>query len=375
MVRELDIGGCERDLAKMALHLDRTRFDPHVACYIDTGLRARELRDAGIPVLRLPVRSLMSFSLFEGAAAMRRYIREHGIRLVHAFDIPTDLFGIPVARLCGIPAIASQLSFRHVYTRTGRLLMAGIDRLADRVVVNSHAVAQRLIEDSKIPAEQVYVSHNGVDTREFYPFDAPCPEPLAGASLVIGAVCALRAEKGLDLLVRAFARVRDLDAGMKLAIVGSGVELSALQNLARELGVLNACVFVPATPEVAPWMRAMDVFVLTSHYESFPNALLEAMACGCAPVASSVGGVPELIAAGRTGLLFNMGDLEGLAGSLELLIRNPDIRRTLARNAAASARDEFSIERNVLRAEKLYESLLAGEGSTQKVPRHADVNP
>ena len=238
MVRELNIGGCERDLTKIALRLDRARFEPHVACFIDEGFRAAELRAAGVPVLRLPVRSLMGRSTVEGAFRMRRYIREHGIRLVHAFDVPTDLFGIPAARWAGVPAVASQLSYRSMYSKLGRVSMALIDRMADRMVVNSHAVARELVEERGVRAEKICVSHNGVDTSEFYPVaGAPRPVALEGASLVIGSVCALRAEKRLDLLIRAFARVRA--EGLRLLIE----EAKKTLKVTREVSVAEVSDF------------------------------------------------------------------------------------------------------------------------------------
>ena len=371
MVRELGIGGCERDLVKIALHLDRRRFQPHVGCFISDGFRGHELRAAGIPILRLPVRSFRSYSALQAMFTMRRYVREHGIRLVHAFDIPTDLFGIPAARFSGVPAIASQLSYRCMYPRMERWLMEGIDRLADRIVVNSYAVGTELM-DKKIPAHKIYVSHNGVETAEFYPYPVSRPESLSGAPLVIGTVCALREEKRLDLLIRAFGRIHGLDTAMKLVVVGSGVELPKLEALAQELGIRQACCFVPATPDVAYWMRCIDIFVLCSEHESFPNALLEAMACGCAPVASAVGGVPELVKDQHSGLLFQAGDLEGLIRGLETLTGNPDLRRTIAANAAHTARNGFAVEHNVRRAEALYESLLTGSEVLPSV--HAPVS-
>src|SRR5580765_2731200 len=90
MARELGLGGSERQLAEIALALDRDRFDPHVGCFTAVGFRAQELRDAGVPILELGVRSLVSGSAFSGAWRMGRYLRRHRIRLVHAFDVPLD---------------------------------------------------------------------------------------------------------------------------------------------------------------------------------------------------------------------------------------------------------------------------------------------
>src|SRR5688572_17671595 len=103
MVRELGIGGCERDLTKIAIGLDRRYFEPHVAAFHTEGLRTGDLRAAGIPILHLPVRSFQSPSAVAGARLMGGYIRRHRIQLVHSYDVPMTVFGVPVARLYRTP--------------------------------------------------------------------------------------------------------------------------------------------------------------------------------------------------------------------------------------------------------------------------------
>src|SRR5258708_5466721 len=121
MVRSLEHGGCERDLTKIALNLDRSRFEPHVAIFRG-GFRRHELEAAGVPILDLPVHSFGNRSAWHGFRKMGAYIREHGIRLVHAFDVPTDLFAAPAGRWFGLPAIVtSQLSFRNITSRGSRV--------------------------------------------------------------------------------------------------------------------------------------------------------------------------------------------------------------------------------------------------------------
>ena len=124
------------------------------------------------------------------------------------------------------------------------------------------------------------------------------------AALVVGVVCVLRPEKGLETLLDAFAEVHAIEPGLKLAIVGSGPCLPDLQERARALGIIERCVFEPATPRVADWLRGIDIFVLPSLSEALSNSLMEAMACGCTVAASRVGGNPELVAHGETGMPF-----------------------------------------------------------------------
>jgi glycosyltransferase involved in cell wall biosynthesis len=362
-VRELTIGGCERDLTKIAKHLDRTRFTPHVACFHPNGMRGDELRSAGIPILHLPVTSFASRSALTGAWMLRRYIREHGIQVVHAFDVPTDIFVVPAARLSGVPAvIAAQLGYRDLFSPLYWRLLRFTDRLAHGIVVNSHAVQKHLIEDEKIPANLIHVIHNGVETETFFPQKGVAPDPRPqtpqGATLVIGSLCVLRKEKRLDLLMDAFARVRSLCPGMKLLIVGSGELLPEIEKQRQELGISEDCVLEPAKAEVVDYLRAMDIFVLSSDSESFPNALLEAMACGCCVIGSNVGGVPELIQDGENGLLFRTGDVNDLVAKLARVIQSRELRDRLGSSAARSARESFSMEIAVRKTESLYEELL-----------------
>jgi glycosyltransferase involved in cell wall biosynthesis len=359
MVRELTLGGCERDLTKMATYLDRSRFTPHVGCFIAKGLRFDELSARNIPVVEFPVRSFMSPSLVSGARAMARYIRAHGIRLVHPFDVPTTLFGVPVARACGIPGIASQLSYRnHLYSRRELFLLRMVDRISSKIVVNSKEIQRHLVEEEKVRADLTYLCYNGVDTNEFHPRGRERLPQLKDSKLVVGIVCALRQEKGLTLLVEAFAKIRQDRDAMKLVIVGQGPMRDQLEALRDRLDLQNEMLLAPATSDVAAWMRSIDIFVQPSTFESFSNALLEAAACGCCLIGSRVGGTPELICDQTSGLLFDSGDVDGLVECLKKAIRDDDLRNRLASAAAHRAATEFSIGRAVTRTEALYTSLL-----------------
>lgn len=354
LVRELGIGGCERDLTKVAKHLDRSRFEPHVGCFRDQGLRRGELEAAGVPVVRFPVTSFRSPSVLAALAEFRRYVNAHRVALIHAFDAPTNIFGSAAARFSGVPFIASQLWFRESIYSGWRLHLLSM-RGANAVVVNSHAVEERLLREQPSLRGRVRVSHNGVETEAFH----PSPDARAPGPLVIGSVCALRKEKRLDVLLDAFAGLRAGRPGIRLLIVGSGDRLASLEQQRDRLGLGADCVFEPSQVDVAPWLHKMDIFVLCSDSESFPNALLEAMASGCCVVGSRVGGVPELIEDGGSGLLFEPGDVGDLTAKLARVADNENLRTQLACAAARRAREEFSIEAAVARLEDLY-SRVAG---------------
>jgi L-malate glycosyltransferase len=358
-VYRLHVGGNERDLAKLARHLDPTRYQVHVACFHDTGERRAELDRAGIPVLHLPVTSFHNRSAWNGARILRHYLHRHNIQIVQAFDAPTSIYLVPLARLFGVPHVVScHLYFRSLIASPNRQALRLVDMLAERIVVNAEAVKRHLLADYGLDAHKVFVCHNGVEIEEFFPRPEPRVTFLRDATLVVGSLCVLREEKRLDLLLKSFARVLPLDERMRLLIVGDGEMRQRWMSLGDSLGLQNHCRFEQTTTDVPAWMRQMDLFALCSASEGFPNTVLEAMACGCAVIASSVGGVPELIDDGRTGLLFDSGSVEHLTQQLRSLILNRQQRLNLARAAAEEAKAHFSMQLAARRMDQFYRSLL-----------------
>jgi glycosyltransferase involved in cell wall biosynthesis len=115
---------------------------------------------------------------------------------------------------------------------------------------------------------------------------------------------------------------------------------------------------------VGAWLRAIDIFVLPSLSEALSNALMESMACGCAVVASDVGGNPELVSDGITGLLFPAGDAPELASRLERLMVDLDLRARIGAAASESIPQRFPLEASVRRMEEIYEELLGSKPQT-----------
>ena len=359
MVQSLNHGGCERDAAKIALGLDRSRFEPHVGILREGGFRVPEVRAGGVPVVHFPVTSFMNASVLKGARKLGAYVRQHGIQLLHAFDVPTNIFAAPAARWYRVPAIVtSQLSFRSMYPAREQTLLRLTDRLSDSVVVNSQAVGDSLRRELGLSPKKIYLCYNGVNLSEFFPKAVERPEALRGASVVIGSVCVMRPEKRIDWVIRAFASVRQTNPSACLLLVGSGPELPRLTALRDTLGLSEACLFIPGQPDVADWMRMMDIYINSSSIESFPNGLLEAMACGCCVIGSNVGGIPELVTHGENGLTFDPNQIEQLTDALHLLVSDPGLRQRLQKKALTTARERFSMRNALQRTEALYEELL-----------------
>lgn len=357
--QELGQGGSERQLTEIAKALDRDRFVPHVGCLRPGGFRIEELRCSGIAVEVFHLRSFASWNGLHVAAAVRRYVKQHGIRVVHSFDTPGNVLAAPVGRIANAPVVlSSQRAFRELSSASLRQMLRITDRIVDGIVVNCRAVERHLIEDEKVSPNRIRLCYNGVDTDVFYPQEVPRPTVLAEADVVVGVVCALRAEKDLMTLVDAFARVQSRHPKTRLAIVGSGKEQPQLEARLRELGMDGNYWFEPTTANVVPWLRAIDVFVLPSRSEALSNSLMEAMASGCCVVASTVGGNPELVRHEESGLLFQRGNVEELAKHLDLLVSDQPLRRRLAAAGRERMVRDFSLAAAARRMGEIYREYL-----------------
>ncbi|MEO5924506.1 MAG: glycosyltransferase [Bryobacteraceae bacterium] len=337
---DLRFGGSERQLAEVAQHLDRSRFRPHVGCIRLQGGRRAELERAGVPLVEFSFPSFASGQCVMAGQRLRTYIRRHRIQLVHSFDVPGTMFGMPFGFLSRVPVLlSSQRAFRELTPGFEHRLLRFTDRLVDGVVVNSANLRAHLAKSDRLHLSRTTLIYNSVDLDRFTP--GAGADVLPQCSIVIGSTAMLRPEKGVLDLVEAFAQVAARDARVGLLLVGSGPLYEPIKARVRELGLSDRCHMAGGVTDVLPWLRRMDVFVLPSLSEALSNSLLEAMAVGCAAVASEVGGNPELVAEGETGRLFAAGDVQQLAERL-LSLTETEVRQPLAARGQAFVRGRFS---------------------------------
>ena len=234
------------------------------------------------------------------------------------------------------------------------------DRLVDGVVVNCYAIEQHLTRSEGVPPAKIFRISNTIDLSRFNPglrdFDKTCK---SGAPITIGSVAMFRTEKRLDLLIEAFAKIVATLPSVNLVLVGTGPEERRLKRLGEKCGVSNRCQFEPPQDHVEKWFRQIDIFVLPSSSEALSNSLMEAMACGCAVIASNVGGNPELVTDGLNGLLFPSGDLESLTDKICRLVVDKHLRQQVSSNSVAMVRKRFSAQSAIDSISSIYNSLLA----------------
>jgi glycosyltransferase involved in cell wall biosynthesis len=263
-----------------------------------------------------------------------------------------------------------QGDIRKLQTRRG-----GLRRLRTLVRhVSAFIVISREIDNELaavgVPAERRVFIPNGVDTARFAPA-LPVARSEARRIFALGdgpvAVFTgrLAPEKRLDLIIGAWPAVRAAHPDAELLIAGDGPEMARLSRLTGP-GVR----FVGALDDVLPVLQAADVFVLPSDTEGLSNALLEAMAAGLAPLATAVGGAPDLITPGKNGLLVPAGDRAALTTALLELLAEPERRVRMGEAARARVIADYSLQRTAAGLRALYDRVLT---ESHRSPAYAHV--
>jgi glycosyltransferase involved in cell wall biosynthesis len=231
-------------------------------------------------------------------------------------------------------------------------------RSAAGVIAPSTAIRDELLQ-AGFSNERVVCFANAVDVNRFRPV-TPFENAQAKGALglpketaVIGTVARLVQRKGIDVLLRAFAMVRH-GHPVHLLVVGDGPLIEELRVLARELEIEGFVSWLGFQCDPAKWLRAMDVFALPSRLEGSPNAVLEAMAMALPIVATTIGGVVDILEEGRTGFLIPPDDPDALAASLDRLLRNAPLRADLGYHARNRAVESFSLSGSISRLMDLY---------------------
>ncbi|KQY81406.1 TIGR03088 family PEP-CTERM/XrtA system glycosyltransferase [Pelomonas sp. Root1444] len=238
-----------------------------------------------------------------------------------------------------------------------------------RFVALSRAIESYLTGPVGFAQDRVLRICNGVDTQRFAPATAaPAAWPYRrGEHLVIGAVGRMQAVKDPLNLVDAFLRLRALCPAawprLRLVMLGGGPLLEAARERLAQAGAADQAWLPGDRSDVAQLLPHFDIFALPSQAEGISNTLLEAMACGCAPVATDVGGNPELVEDGANGLLVPPQDSAALAAALARLIGDVALRQRLAEASLARVRSQFSLDGMMAAYGALYASAARGRSS------------
>jgi glycosyltransferase involved in cell wall biosynthesis len=361
----MGIGGTELNVLRLATRLDLRRFSL-VVLYNRDGPLMPQFEAAGLRLHRLELTSLKSPQAVGAANRLRSWLQREEIDVLHAHDIYTNILGAMAVPRAGNTRLI--LSRRWGATQYPRLLTT-VNRFAyrraDLVLANSDGVATSLQMEEGVPADQIAVVSNFVDTSVFAPGAAIERATLRARlgvpldALVIGTVANLRPVKDQATLLRAVASLPTSIPPVHVVLIGEGPSRPDLEGLAHELGITGRVHFVGAIMNAFRYHHAFDVSVLSSVSEGFPNTLVEAMAASRPVVATRVGGVPDAVREGETGYLVPTGNYVAFAERLGRLLTDPHHRAQMGRAGYEIAIHQFHEASVIPRLERIYRQLKA----------------
>jgi glycosyltransferase involved in cell wall biosynthesis len=298
---------------------------------------------------------------------LQRLLRREGVGLVHVHDPMTTLLGWATVKTGGPPVVATVHGWIRQPARV-RVLEA-VARRALRhlpaVLVPTDALRQELIRDG-VSAGRLHVVRYALEPRELDWFrlrQSTRREYMLGSDdPVIGMFGRLSQEKGIWVFLRAIQAVIAEIPRARVFLVGAGPLESAVRAEVRRANLDGHVIVTGFVEEVPPFLACVDVVVLASLTEGLPILLLEAMSAAKPIVASSVGGVPEVVVEGQNGYLVPPGDPAALAKAIALLIQDPERARAMGRNGQEVFQGRFCIERMVRETEQIYLRVLAADG-------------
>ena len=355
----LSVGGAERLLFSLVTNLDGSRYEPTVYCTYEAGPIGERIAQAGVKVVDRLMSSRWDVAgLCRAAASLRRerfdilYTNNHPL---------TMLWGSVLAWIAKIPARVMVVHQTRQPSHRWRRWIATRLFPFDAVIASADHQAGYLVRHEGLPAHRLHIIHNGIDVG---PFMAPVRNlrgeiGLRAGDPVVGIVAVMRPEKAHTVFLQAAKLVADEVPSAKFLVVGDGPERERVESQIDLLGIRDKVVLYGMSDDMPAVMAAMDVVVLSSDpiVETFPIAIMEAMAASRPVVATRVGSLDELVVDGVTGYLVPPRSPSALADRVVALLRDPALAQAFGDAGRARIVSGFTIGTMVDQTEQLFDKL------------------
>ena len=357
------LGGSERQAVELAKGLDRSRFEPVMACFQTQGPLAKELPPDVDDVEAFPPNGFVSVAGLRQAIRFVRYLKDKDISVVQCFDFYSNIFAIPLARLAGVRVIlGARREEVAMKTPFQQRLQRWCYRLATGVVANAEAMKEQVIKYDGLDPKKIWVIHNGLDLSRFDECDGKRDQPdrTPHPIITIAVIANLRPEKGHLVFLAAARQLRNRFAQLRFLVAGDGPLKEDILQAIRTFDLSDCVQMLGAVKDVPTFLRSIDIAVLPSlKNEGFPNAVMEAMAASLPVVATDTGGTRELVVDSHTGFVVQAADADALADRITRLYNDPELRRKMGEAGRSRIVQSFSAEKMVGKFEHLYAQLMA----------------
>lgn len=362
LIKSLGRGGAEMLLPEGLRFADRDRFEYHYGYFLPwKDAMVSAIADQNAPISCFGGRNNAGILL--ATLKVKQYVKDHDVELLHCHMPIAGTVGRILNRWMGIPVVYSEHNLQERFHPATRLLNRLTWSRQNHVIAVSRDVADSISNGigTQVPVSVVL---NGVDVDRFkrngqasrHRADLGVIEGVP----VIGAVAVFRTQKRLQDWLEAASIIRSSVPDVRFFLVGDGPLRAEVEQGIRDRGLQDVVVLPGLKEDVRPYLSTIDVYMMSSIFEGLPVALLEAMAFECAPVCTSVGGIPELIRNGENGRLVAPERPAELAAAVVDVLTTEGARERLAKNGRQTVIDGFSMQRMTRDLETIYDTVLNG---------------
>jgi len=369
LITSLEVGGAQHGLLLGLPRFNTDRYE-HIICSLMNRIpMAEQFRESGIEVHSLGLNRRTDLSV---VVRLRRLMKKVRPDILHTYLLHANVLGRIVGRLVGIPVIIGSERTIGQAGPCGRLATKLSNPLTNAVEVNSELGARSIAIDLGVPPDKIEVVRSGVDLKKFgHSTNRAAVRSQMGLKKgqhLVLYVGRLRAVKGIEYGLRAFAAAQSQLSSMHMALAGEGELLDHLKNIVRELNVSDHVTFLGVRNDLPDLLSGADSVLMPSLKEGFPRTAIEAMAAGKPIIATNVGGTSEAIIDGETGILIPAKNIEVMTSTLLRLVNDKDLQLKLGEAGRQRSTNNYSVNNYVTRLDELYRKLLKYDNPSTQDP-------
>jgi glycosyltransferase involved in cell wall biosynthesis len=370
-ILEATSGGTQKHVIDIAKKIDKSEFQIDIIYSTDRNKNfVQESKSIFNNTIGLPIKRSASFTDISNIFKMRRIILENNYDIVHCHSTKAGFVGRLAAFVSRHPnVIYSPHGFMFCDNRIlmKRYLYLTMEKylgyLTQKLIAVSGSERDLAIQHNIVPNKKIITLFNSIDPSDFDDFNYTnnVPQKMKnGSEIILGTVGRLYYQKDPITLIKSFKLINSQFPNTKLVIVGDGPLEQVCIKLIDKLGLNSKIELTGYQKNSKAYYKMFDIFILSSHYEGLPYALLEAMSMGIPSVGTDVVGIKDLILNGSTGYLADEEDYKGLADAVINLLSNPQLLSEFSENAKRITRENFNFNNGIKEYQEFYSSLCLG---------------
>ena len=370
-ILEATSGGTQKHVIDIAKKIDKSEFQLDIIYSTDRNKNfVQESKGIFNNTIGLPIKRSASFTDISNIIKMRKIILENNYDIVHCHSTKAGYVGRLAAFVSRHPNIIYSphgfmfcdnriLMKRFLYLKMEKYL----GYVTRKLVAVSGSERDIAIEHNIVPNKKIITLYNSIDPSDFDDFtyiNRVTEKIKDGSEIILGTVGRLYYQKDPITLIKSFKIINDRFPNTKLVMVGDGPLEQVCIKLIDKLGLKSKIDLTGYQKNSMAYYKIFDIFMLSSHYEGLPYALLEAMIMGIPSVGTNVVGIKDLILNGRTGYLAEEEDYNGLADAVINLLSNPQLLSEFSENAKNIIREKFNFNNGIKEYQEFYSSVCLG---------------